>query len=1210
MRQARYRFLLLPLFFVLACAGAFAQSANSDVTGIVTDQTGALVAGARIALTDEATGTTDATLSSSSGLYDFGGLNPAHYDLKVTAKGFETYMLTGIVVNISATARVDVKLTVGVETQTVTITADALAVQADSNLISTLISSQQISEIAVENNNIVSLAALGLGVSSQLPDNNIPIAVSGSYSISVNGLRQNHNVYLIDGGEAYDRGSGGQISIMPAMNGLAEFQVLSSNYPPDYGISSGGTISMSLKSGTQKFHGALWEENRNTDYDANTWLNKMSTPGTPRPVEHFNIYGFNVGGPVFIPKVYNNDRQKTFVFWDEEWRRLQAPGGSNEQPTIATANRPNAANLTAAGLPWAALGSWTGAETLKVPSAIGNTAYLALLTADGLTPGGPFNKNAAGLPIIPANLLDPNAELYLNGPVLPPANLPNGESLESVSLPTNARDDIIRVDQHINDKWQLMGHYIHDTVASNSGLPELGWLWASYNTITSAMTNPANSATIRLSGTITPNMLLEAVINYDGNGIAINNSPSGSKPAGWNVATLMPGFTITRTALPGITGFGGPYYTAEDTGLNPYKNATGDWEPKVDVSYTKGKHAMKVGFSYMKFTKAQFIGGDEQGDYGMSTNSGDGLVDMLMGLPGSYSQLQKATNNHYVNNTLSGYVMDNWHMTPRLSLQLGLRYDALPHAWEQNNHIANFNPAHFVPGNAPTTTNSLNVAANTGWLSSGVLCGPSSPGCTEAAGIKLSSYTGTNFYMNGLDLEGVNGVPIGLVTNDFAHTWQPRIGFSDDLFGDGKTILRGGFGTFAERIQGNDIYGVAGNPPFANDPGFSNTYFSTPGASWQNDSTISPATVPVTSDGLTAMAPANYKAPIVAQYSLGVQREVLPSLIWVVQYVGNAAWHQSSARAINTYPANSDMSMRCNNGDGGDNYPGDMCPAGSLDPVAAKPASISVGQRFNTYPGYNGITDFENATNGSYNGFQTGLRAQNKWGLSGEIDYTWSHSIDIQSNDINNNGNSISDPWNVKYDKGSGQYDRRQILNINYAYKLPTLFKDKGILHTLADGWEIAGTVVDESGNPANPGVSLNYDPIGLNGGYTNRPNVSGKVQYVSHKRTPGVSSVPWFNTGQFSNPTPAWLGGTNNGFGNAHKDAIVGPGRVNFTTSLYKSFAFGERAHFDLRFESFNTFNHTEMNGVSTSLNGGNFGLSTGTYDPRVLQLGGKFVF
>src|SRR5579863_3836307 len=267
----RYRFLLLPLLFVLICAGAFAQ-ANSNITGIVSDQTGAVVAGAKIVLVDPATGAAKVAESGETGLYSFAGLNAANYNMTVTAKGFQTFVQNGIVVNVSATFRVDPKLTVGSESTTVTVSADALTVQSDSNVVSTLINEQQISELATNGRNVVGLATLGLGVSGNLPDMNMPTSVGSSFAISFNGLNQAHNIWLIDGGEAYDRGSGGKSSMMPSQDALGEFQVLASNYPPDYGISSGGTVSMSIKSGTQKFHGELWEFDRNDALQAHNYF--------------------------------------------------------------------------------------------------------------------------------------------------------------------------------------------------------------------------------------------------------------------------------------------------------------------------------------------------------------------------------------------------------------------------------------------------------------------------------------------------------------------------------------------------------------------------------------------------------------------------------------------------------------------------------------------------------------------------------------------------------------------------------------------------------------------------------------------------------------------------------------------------------------------------------------------------------------------------
>lgn len=1211
MRQAKYRFFLLPLILVLASVAALAQ-ANSDLTGIVTDQTGAVVPDAKIVLTDPGTGTTKSTVSGPTGLYTISGLNPANYNLKVTAKGFQTYVQNGVVVNVSANLRVDVKLTVGAESTTVEVQADALAVQSDSNVVSTLISSEQITQIATENRNFAALAALGLGVSSALPDSNTPTSVAANFTISVNGLRQSHNIWLIDGGEADDRGGAGGMDIMPSQDAIAEFNMLTSNYPPDYGISSGATMSLSLKSGTQKFHGTLWEFNRTPAYNAkNPFAHTLTNA-------HYNIYGFNIGGPLYIPKVYNTDKQKTFFFWNEEWRKILSGAGANKQNTLPVDDIPVAGSDLHYVRPLFSVGG-TPQSDVRVPNVDATSWYATnTLAGLGLTPGaapgtpGGFAQDTSGHAIIPHQLFDNNGVLYLQSGVIPKPNQ-SGEDviISNVVNPIDVRDDIVRIDHKFNDKWTILGHYMHDYVSQGYAQPELGWNWSSYNTVTSTLLNPSNSAAIKMSGTINPNLLVEASINYDGNTIDITNSANSYLPSGWTKSPVSPLFAITRNSLPGIE-YIGPYGVAEQTASAPWHNAAQDYEPKVDISYTKGKHQMKYGFSYNRYTKNQQIFGMEQGDYSFGALSNDSFMDMLMGLSTGYSQFQAVPIRHYVNQTPSAYVMDNWHVTPRLSLQLGIRYDALPHAWERSNAVANFNPENYISSQTPI------------WKSDGTI-DPSSPAVNTVNGIQ--------FYLNGMGLAGVNGFPPGLVNNDYS-TLQPRVGFSEDLMGNGKTVLRGGFGTFFERMQGNDIYNAATNSPFAYNLSIGNNQFSSPGFNWNNGQQISG--YPVFATSVTNLAH-TYKAPAVAQFSLGVQRELVPSVIWVVQYVGNIAWHQNIERNINTFPntvgsvdpltgattGSGVEAITCLSGDTNNHY-GETaynkgngydaaCHPGFGHTEAGVPVFPGGSNQFRTYQGYGGILQQENTTNGNYNGFQTGVRIQNKWGLSGEVDYTWSHEVDVSSYDLK----TVSNPWNLKYDKGSGDLDRRQILSINYVYNLPFFTKSSGLEHSILGGWTLAGTILAQTGTPVGgngPGTSLGYDPVGLGGGYTVRPNVSGKVKYPK-------KFGQWFDISQFSAPTPAWAGGANLGFGSAGRDAIVGPGRVNFTTSLYKSFAITERAHFELRFESFNTFNHYEYNGINSSApqwfktstsdgNNPNFGTVTGAWDPRNLELGGRFVF
>ena len=402
-------------------------------------------------------------------------------------------------------------------------------------------------------------------------------------------------------------------------------------------------------------------------------------------------------------------------------------------------------------------------------------------------------------------------------------------------------------------------------------------------------------------------------------------------------------------------------------------------------------------------------------------------------------------------------------------------------------------------------------------------------------------------------------------------------------------MVRGGFGTlFFERLQGNDVYDIAGGAPFVNTPSATNVELTNPSYNWQAGA---PASTPLFTQGPNSEN-TFYPAPGVAQYSFGVQHELAPALILVTQFVGNLAWHQNTFLPINNFPLSTPLATR------------EAAGNGSLSTVD------SLESR--TYPGFGGMSQITNPLTGSYNSFQVGLRQQNRHGLSFEVDYTYAHEIDDQvgSNDLN----TTSNPWDLKYDKGSGSLDRRNILNLNYTYKLPFFAHADGLVHSILGGWELSGTEITESGLPwagnNTPGSGYS-DTIGLGGNYTNRANLTGKPQYVKAKATVGsITGYQWVSQSGFSQPMAAWNGGPNLGFGNEGRDAIVGPGRTNFTTSVYKSFAFTEHARLELRVDSFNTLNHTQFNAFNNTVANGNFGFTTGTQDPREFEFGGKFVF
>ncbi len=313
---------------------------NATITGFVTDASGALVPNAAITLINTATNQTRETISNSAGTYRFANVGVGTYTLNVVASGFQKYTKTGIVVNVAQTVEADATLAVGNQTQTVTVAADALQVQTETSEVSTLINGEQVSQLATNGRNVTSLAALGWACQIPCRHSAAVNALTSANGISFNGTRPTHNIYMIDGGEQNDRGCGGCFMNLPSQDAIAQFQTLDSNYKPDYGIGSGGTILMVLKSGTSKYHGGVYYFNRNTAYNANDYFLKAG--GKDRAKFQLNIPGGNIGGPLFIPHVYNENRSRTFFFWNEEWRRLIQGSAPSVTNAILARNFPTA----------------------------------------------------------------------------------------------------------------------------------------------------------------------------------------------------------------------------------------------------------------------------------------------------------------------------------------------------------------------------------------------------------------------------------------------------------------------------------------------------------------------------------------------------------------------------------------------------------------------------------------------------------------------------------------------------------------------------------------------------------------------------------------------------------------------------------------------------------------------------------------------------
>src|SRR6202790_3860266 len=323
LKPFRLRFLFILLVALIGfSASTLAQQAT--IVGTVTDPSGAVVPNVNVTLTNVDTGRSVVIPTNDAGQYVAVDLQIGHYTVKAESKGFKVSEQKDIVLTVGDRIRVDFQMQMGASQETVTVEANAVQVQTDSGERSNLISDQQMSQLAVNGRSIYQLAALTPGAVSQITGF-VNTPVGGNASVEFNGMRQNHNIYLLDGGEDDDRGGAGGMSIAPSTDAIAEFRALTSNYSADYGLSSGATMTMVLKSGSSTLHASAWEFLRNDALDARGFFNPgRNLDGTPNPLAELrlNVFGFNVGGPVTFGKLYNPERKRTFFFYNMEWRRL------------------------------------------------------------------------------------------------------------------------------------------------------------------------------------------------------------------------------------------------------------------------------------------------------------------------------------------------------------------------------------------------------------------------------------------------------------------------------------------------------------------------------------------------------------------------------------------------------------------------------------------------------------------------------------------------------------------------------------------------------------------------------------------------------------------------------------------------------------------------------------------------------------------------
>jgi len=1190
---------------VLAMAsGASGQEVTGSISGTITDLSGANVKGAVVTLTNTDRGQDMRTITTGpSGFFTATSLPLGTYTVRVTAGGFKTEIITGLVLHANDALTVNRQLAVGSTDQEVTITADAVQLNFENGTSQGLISGTQIRELVLNNRNYEQFLQLQPGVAYGGANDqlyigvSIPAGTSNQVAFSINGQRSTTNNWTIDGADNLDRGANLTLLAYPSVDAIAEVKTLRGTYTAEFGRSASGAVNVITRSGTNAFHGTAYEFFRNDVFNANNYFNKVSSL-VPRSLLRYNDFGYAIGGPVWIPKVYDG-RNKTFFFFSQEFRRVV--NYSISQVLVPTAAE-RAGDFTNSYLT-AANGSYTGAT--------GPVAVCATFSSTGSCTSY-ATKTPSISPLAQQYLKD----IYANVP-LPPtaANLAAG--LDPHTYIYNQRNifnntqEFVRIDQAVGHKMNLFYRYLHDSLPSQEagGLFVGGGLPGVQNSNTRA---PGTQHLGHITYIFTPTLLMDAGYAYSSG--AVISTPVGLVASG-NSPDIRPTLPYPGTQLGvipslSITNVTGVSSAGIYDDFNRNHNVFGN------VTKTLGPHTLKAGITYNHYQKTENVTGNAspfpQGSFGVNVAATPTAAQLPPGATAP-SPFDSAFGNFLVGNANNGftqgsiaatpniqqnlfeiYLQDDWKVTRRLTLNMGLRYSYFAQPTDGNNQLSNFDPGTWVAGNAPVVD------------SSGSLCVTGT--CLNVNGLNPGVPNPSSDFLNGIILgtPGSHGhaSPFGSqVSSTPTKNLAPRVGFAMDVFGDGKTALRGGYGIAYDDSSANPYEtNVFGNLPFVTVASFANTTLDNPAG----------GVASVLAAPTLAGTPVNYHTPYAQQFSLNVQQAITPTLILDVGYFGHHGTHLLGREDINQLPPGAFLSH-------GIAYNG----------VSSLGFTSQTNERqlnqIRPYRGYTSINVAQTIFNSNYNSLQ--VYVQKKFsGLSYlSANYTWSRALTNAQAD----GSAPQNIYDIASEYGRSTIDRTNILSFNGVWELPWMREQRGVVGHIVGGWEVSGIYALNSGlpltttmsgggtvfygsqasgsGPANGGVATDAAGLGILGPSAQglRPDMianpnNGNGQFQIHTR------LNWFNRTAFSAP-PA------NSFrvGNERRGVIEGPGFNRLDLGLFRNFKIYERVVFQLRGEGFNVLNHTNWQAVgTTATTSSSFGQVTSTRDPRILQVAGKITF
>jgi len=1139
-------FVVLTLVALLCSANpAWAQEVTASITGTVTDPTGAAIVGAAVTAKSVERGLTYTTATNDSGIYRIAQLPIGSYELKVEKPGFASVAYPAFVLTLNQVARIDVPLKVGQVTQTVEVTGAAPVLKTETMQVDTIINSATNEAIPLATRNYVELTLLAPGTVTTDPSslNNGNNTAGGGRPL-INGNREQSNNFLLDGMDN-NQVSDNLLGYTPAPDAIEEFNLITNNASAEFGNFEGGIVSVILKSGTNSYHGDVWEFIRNDKLNANSWSNNFS--GTPRDKLRWNMFGGTLGGPVI--------KNKLFFFVDYQGQRFDHPSSTGFITAYTTAERSgDFSALCAAGFNASGVCTSNINKNVQLYNPCASFTAPCTPSSTQANPRQPFQNNQ-----IPLAMISPVAQALFASSLYPTTinNNPQQNALNTTTSALNSNQGDIKVDYQISNKDRVSGRFTraYQINPSTNSQPLLA---------NGSSTAPIWNTVGDWTRMIRPNLVNDARLGWSH--ITLNTGQSFASSVGAFGNTIGIG-NGNPSGIDGLLGLGlGGIVSGIGNSLVTQSFDDHVWQLDDSLTYTRGRHSIKFGFQFWHEPIKTFYSGNN-GELGFmnfngsftanafqnaATNTGDGSADFFLGLPGEFGRgLSTGKTWEQTSNIYGAYIQDTWRFNDRLTVNLGLRYEAHTPWVETNNQQVNYD----------LKTQQIVFAGQ-----------------------------------NGASRSLYNGVYGG-------KAFQPRIGFAwtPAMLG-GHTVVRGAF-TISSYLEGTGTnLRLPINPPF--NPAELDTPYTgvpLPGTS-ASDGIVGATSTGTTCPNNTCFAGAllrvwdpNVQPALSDQWNLTIQHQFWKNSTFQIGYVGQRGTHlmvpfSYSQRqllpnsACGTPPCTAPSSFFANN-------------AALLSTIS--PFTSGTQSNGNMY----------------YHALQAVLQKQMSNGLQYQVAYTYSKCMTDNSGYYGSWGalaTTASPYWQNIYDPKAEwapcYYDATHILSSYAIYELPVgrgkaFGKNmNSVANAIVGGWTVSPIISVHTGFPMTPYGS--GDQSGTNS-RSSRPNCNSIAHVQGRVAGSGFDGIQWFtNSGNFSIPSVGTFGSCP-----AQLGWLRGPGYADLDLSLQKNFQLTERYKLQFRSDFVNAFNHVNLNAPDMNL-GGAMGQITSAQAPRNIQFALKFYY